>query len=60
MQTDPYALPRPYPMVAAMLEYRTGEPITAEWVRQLELRALVKIRAALAADPELRAALEIT
>ena len=48
IRTDPTIISRPYPMVAGMLEARTGIRITPVRCRQLELAALKKLRRALA------------
>jgi hypothetical protein len=46
-QTDPYSLPRPYPMVVAMLQHKTGIKMSATRAQQVEKNALKKLRKAL-------------
>lgn len=48
-RTNPYEIPRPYPMVARLLAHRerARTPLTAERVRQLEQRAIRKLAIAL-------------
>lgn len=44
IETDPYALPRPYPMVVAMLEERTGIKMSTQRAQEIEKNALAKLR----------------
>jgi hypothetical protein len=53
-ETDPYSIPRPHAMVAAMLEYKTGIKMSGSCVRKIEKKALGKIRKALEGMKEFR------
>lgn len=49
---DPRQLPRTYAVVSALFQHKTGQRLCIEAIRQIERRALAKIRAAMVGDCE--------